>query len=244
MTTPDSSTPGLLRSEPRQLALSVGLRDDATLQNFYAKGNELAVQAVEGVAEGIGEPFVFLWGERGVGSSHLLQAACHCAGAYQRSALYLPLDQLLEHGPQMLEGLEGLDLICLDQLQVVIGQPVWEEALFHLFNRIRDAGNSLLIAADGAPRNLGIQLPDLASRLSWGVVFRLQALDDDGKVAALRQRATRRGFDLSEEVAQYILSRSPRGTEQLFALLDHLDQASLLAQRKVTIPFVKQALGW
>ena len=122
--------------------------------------------------------------------------------------------------------------------------PEWAEALFHLFNRIRDAGHYLLIAADAAPRQLEIALPDLDSRLRWGVVLRIQALDDDGKLAALRARAYDRGIDLSEEVAQFILNRSPRQTGELFLLLDHLDQASLSAKRKVTIPFVKQLLGW
>ncbi|MEH6473631.1 MAG: DnaA regulatory inactivator Hda [Halopseudomonas sp.] len=230
--------------QPHQLTLSVGLRDDATLENFYSHHNDLAVQAVEGVAEGVGEPFVYLWGEAGAGCSHLLQAACHCAGRYQRSAFYLPLDQLKMHGPGVLDGLESLDLICIDQLQQVAGQPEWDEALFHLFNRIRDGGKDLLVAADVAPRQLAVALPDLASRLSWGVVFRIQALDDEGKLAALCARAHDRGIELSGEVAQFIFHRSPRQTSELFELLERLDQASLSAQRKVTIPFVKQVLGW
>ncbi len=230
--------------KPRQLALSVGLRDDATLENFYSHHNDLAVQAIEGIAEGVGEPFVYLWGESGAGCSHLLQAACHGAGRYRRSAFYLPLDQFKAQGPTLLDGLDSLDLVCIDQLQQVAGLPDWEEALFHLFNRIRDAGNNLLMAADAAPRQLAVVLPDLASRLSWGMVLRIQALDDDGKLAALRARAHDRGIELSEEVAQFIFNRSPRQTGELFLLLDHLDQASLSAKRKVTIPFVKQLLGW
>ncbi len=229
---------------PRQLTLSVGLRDDATLANFYSHHNDLAVQAVEGVAEGVGEPFVYLWGESGAGCSHLLQAACHSAGRYRRSAFYLPLDQLGGHGPALLDGLDTLDLVCIDQLHRVAGQSEWEEALFHFFNRSRDAGNHLLIAAATAPRQLPVVLADLSSRLSWGVVLRIQALDDEGKLAALAARARDRGIEMSDEVTQFILHRSPRQTGELFALLDRLDQASLSAQRKVTIPFVKQVLGW
>ncbi len=229
---------------PQQLTLSVGLRDDATLANFYSHDNELTVKAVEEMAKGQGEPFIFLWGEPGAGCTHLLQAACHSTGRYQRSAFYLPLDLLLQQGPELLDGLDQLDLVCIDQIQLVLGDPIWEEALFHLFNRIRDAGNHLLVAADAAPRQLPIGLPDLASRLSWGLVFRLKALDDDGKLAALVARAHDRGIELSDDVTQFILHRSPRQTGELFALLDRLDQASLSEQRKVTIPFVKQVLGW
>jgi DnaA family protein len=230
--------------QPRQLTLSVGLRDDATLENFYCHHNDLAVQAVEGIAQGVGEPFVYLWGESGAGCSHLLQAACHRAGRYQRSGFYLPLDQFKLQGPELLDGLESLDLVCIDQLQQVAGLPEWEEALFHLFNRMRDTGSDLLIAADAPPRRLQVALPDLASRLSWGMVLRIQALDDGGKLAALRARARDRGIDLSEEVAHFIFNRSPRQTSELFRLLDQLDKASLSAKRKVTIPFVKQLLDW
>ncbi len=238
--------------QPHQLSLSVGLRDDATLENFYSHHNDLAVQAVERIAQGsdgaagdaVAEPFVYLWGEPGAGCSHLLQAACHRAGLHQRSAFYLPLDQFMNQGPRLLDGLETLDLVCIDQLQKVAGLAEWDEALFHLFNRIRDAGHQLLVAADAAPRQLAVALPDLASRLSWGVVLRIHALDDDGKMAALRARAHDRGIELDEGVVQYIFYRSPRQTHELFALLDRLDRASLSAQRKVTIPFVKQLLGW
>lgn len=231
---------------PTQLALSVGLRDDATFDNFYpgASGNALALQATEGLAEGVGEPYLYLWGESGAGCSHLLQAACHRAAEHGRQSLYLPLAQVRAYGPELLQGLEGLDLVCLDQLQSVVGDPLWEEALFHCYNRLRDSGTGLLIAADRPARQLSVALADLASRLSWGVVFNLQALQDDAKVAALRLRARGRGFDLSEEMALFILHRSPRRMNELFALLDRLDQASLSAKRKITIPFIKTTLGW
>lgn len=229
---------------PFQLALSFGMRDDTTLENFYPLRNEPVVRQLELLAAGDGEPYLFLWGDNGAGCSHLLQASCHRAGALGRSAFYLPLDQLLGHGPSVLEGLESLDLVCIDQLQLAVGSPEWEEPLFHLFNRLRDAGCSLLIAADRPPRQLFLKLPDLASRLSWGLVFRIWALDDDGKCEALKARAQQRGIDLADDVAQFIMHRSPRQTGELFALLNQLDRASLAAQRRITIPFVKEVMDW
>nr|WP_246481036.1 DnaA regulatory inactivator Hda [Motiliproteus sediminis] len=226
------------------MALSVGLRDDATFENFYPASNGLAQQATEGVAEGVGETYLYLWGEVGAGCSHLLQAACHRAAEHGRQSLYLPLEQLRDYGPELLEGLESLDLVCIDRVQEIAGDRLWEEALFHLYNRLRDAGTGLLVAADRAPRQLPIELADLASRLSWGMVFNLQVLDDDAKVAVLQARAHARGIDLSDEAALFILHRSPRQMNELFALLECLDEASLSAKRKVTIPFIKATLGW
>ena len=144
----------------------------------------------------------------------------------------------------MLDNVEFCDLVCLDDLQAIAGLPDWEEALFHAFNRLRDSGKQLLIAADAAPRELGIKLPDLQSRLSLALVFQLHELSDDDKLRALQLRASRRGLQLPDDVGRFILARSVRSMTVLFDTLEQLDHASLQAQRKLTIPFLKEALGW
>ncbi|WP_136064010.1 DnaA regulatory inactivator Hda [Modicisalibacter radicis] len=229
---------------PAQLPLGVGLRDDATFGNFLPGDNAALVAKLRAQLDDDGEAFIYLWGAPGSGRSHLLQAACHEASARDRRALYLPLDDLGHFPPHMLEEIERLDLVVIDDLDTVVGRKRWEEGLFHGFNRLRDAGKRLVIAASAAPRQLDIQLPDLASRLSWGMTFHLQRLDDVQRFEALQLRARSRGMQLPDEVARYILHRGPRQLNELFATLERLDRASLSAQRKLTIPFVKQALGW
>jgi len=228
---------------PFQIPLSVGLRDDARFENFYALGNELLCASLKAAAQGQGEQFIFIWGNAGVGCTHLLQAVCHEADPVGRTAAYLPLDELKHMGGGILEGMEFLDLICLDGIDAVAGDRRWEEALFHFFNRIREQGNTLIIAANAAPRHLGIQLPDLASRLSWGIVFQVQPLSDETKLKALQMRASARGLEFSDEVARYLLHHASRNMNDLTFLLDTLDQASLSAKRKVTIPFIKEVTG-
>ena len=93
-------------------------------------------------------------------------------------------------------------------------------------------------------RDSGLTLPDLSSRLAWGVVFQLQNLDDQDKQQMLQLRAALRGLQLPDEVARYILSRGARGMGELFTALERLDQASLQAQHRLTIPFVKRVMGW
>jgi DnaA family protein len=127
-------------------------------------------------------------------------------------------------------------------VHVIAGHAQWEEALFHLYNRVYDAGGRMILAANDLPKQIHIGLPDLASRLSWGIVFQLHALDDAEKVAVLIMRAHRRGMNLSDEVAKYILTHCPRHMGTLLAALDALDNASLAAQRRLTIPFVKEVL--
>ncbi len=229
---------------PFQLPLGIGLRDDATFVNFYASPSNQAVLAALTAPQEAVEPFVYLFGRPGVGCSHLLQAACHQAGVRRQRAVYLPLAELQGYTPALLEGMDSLDLICIDNIEQVAGKKRWEEALFHLFNQLRDSGRQLLIAADSAPAQVPIRLPDLKSRMSWGLTLQVHPLSDDEKVEALRMRARNRGLELSDEVGRYILGRSPRIMHQLFEVLERLDSASLRAKRKLTVPFVKQVMGW
>lgn len=231
-------------SSPWQLPLGVGPRDDATFDGFYAEASPAAVAALRAQACGKDEPLVFLWGGAESGRSHLLQAACHEATHHGLRSLYLPLAELGHFPPLMLEDVERLDLLAIDDVDRVIGRQRWEEGLFHSFNRMRDAGKRLAIAASASPRQLDIQLPDLASRLAWGATFHLQALTDEQRAEALKLRARERGMQLPDEVVRFILHRGPRRLSALFDALDRLDIASLSTHRRLTIPFVKEALGW
>jgi len=227
-----------------QLSLGIQLRDNASFGNYHPGGNREVMQAIRRSATGEGEQFIYLWGRSGIGKTHLLQAACRAAAARGAGCAYLPLRQFGEIPLAILDGLEDLGLVCVDDIQCVAGYKDWETALFHLYNRLRDGGAHLIISADAAPAAVGIALPDLASRLAWGLVLQLMPLDDYSKRVALQLRARARGFELPDSVARYLLRRSPRDMPALFELLDRLDQASLAAQRKLTIPFVKKVAGF
>lgn len=236
--------------KPLQLSLNVHLNDDATLDNYFTPcvgGNALALHAVrELVANNPSERFVYLWGAEGVGRSHLLQAACNAASASGLLCQYFPLDELTTFDAELLfENLEQINLICLDNLQHVLGQQHWDHALFHFYNRLRDKPHCrLLVSANCAPRDLASSLPDLVSRMAWGVAFHLSQLSDTEKILALKLRANTRGIELSDEVLTFILNHAPRAMNELFECLERIDKASLVEKRRVTIPFIKDALGW
>lgn len=227
----------------RQLTLAVQLRDEATFDNFLSSpANRVPIDSLRDQLESGGEPLVYLHGPVGSGKSHLLQASCHQAAA---RALYLPLAELVDYAPgDVLQGVETLDLVCLDDIQAVSGRRAWELALFDFYNRARQARCHMVIAADASPRELPVDLDDLRSRLSWGLVFQLALADDRAKADILCFRAERRGLALTPEVANYIIHRAPRHMEDLLALLDTLDENSLAEQRSLSMPFVKSVLGW
>jgi DnaA family protein len=226
-----------------QLPLGLTLKDSATFANFIAGPDSEVVLALQTCAQGQGEAFIYLAGAPGTGKTHLLQAACHEAAQRSGTVAYLPLQHVAEFDIGVLEGLERMALVCLDDVQSVAGQADWEQALFVLFNRLRDNGGRLIVSAISKPSQLGLSLADLSSRLGWGLTYVLQELDDDDKLLALRLRAQARGFELPDEVGRYLLLRLPRDMHALFAVLDRLDYASLVAQRRLTVPFIKSILG-
>lgn len=228
-------------SELNQLTLGVSLKDDATFANFFRGPNEQLVVELTQSARGQGERFFYITGLGGEGKTHLLQASCHEANLYQRRSLYLPLSELKHFSTSILEELEILDLVCIDDLHCISGLKDWEEAFFHAYNRIQDAGKTLIVTAQCLPKSLPI-LPDLVSRFVSGFCFHLKTLSDDEKLAVLIMRADRRGLHLSEEVGRFILNHCPRHMSTLLAALEALDKGSLAAQRKLTIPFVKSIL--
>jgi len=225
-----------------QLTLGVGLKDDATFINYYPGNNQQLVGELRKSARGEGERVIYFCSSGGEGCTHLLQACCHEANLFKRRSVFLPLANLIDFSPDIFEGLESLDLVCIDDLHRIAGKEHWEEAFFHAYNRIRDAGGRLIVTANVMPKSLGLALPDVVSRLAWGIAFQMQPLSDEEKLSVLIMRAERRGMMLSEEVGKFILTHCPRHMSTLFAALDALDKVSLAAQRKLTIPFVKTVL--
>jgi DnaA family protein len=225
-----------------QLPLGLSLRDSARFTSFFDGPNTEAVRCLQLAATGEGEPLVFLSGTAGLGKTHLLQAACHEAARLEQAAIYLPLHELTTLSSDLLEGMEEMQLVCVDDVDAIAGLPDWETGLFHLFNRMRTAGGRMLLTGSGRADRIGIVLPDLVSRLCWGVSYVLKPIDEDSMQAALMRQAQGRGLELPEDTAAFLLKRVPRDLPSVFELLDRLDAASMVEQRRLTIPFVKAVL--
>jgi DnaA family protein len=226
----------------RQLALDVRLADHAVFGNFTPGTNVALVDSLRRAAAGEGLSPVWCWGAQGSGKSHLLQASVAAAHERGAAAAYLPLRGLRSLTADILDGMAGLELVAIDDVSCVAGEAHWEAALFRLYEGLVPRGGHLVLAADVTPAQAGFRLPDLASRMAAGVVYRLQRLTDEEWLQALQRRALWRGFELPEETGRYLLGRVARGAASLFGLLDQLDRAALLEQKRLTIPFVRRVI--
>ena len=228
-----------------QLPLNLRLRDGSSFDNFLATRNHEPIDRLVAAANAssgslsVGERMLALWGEAGSGKTHLLQSACRLVQERGGAPAYIPLTEAEKFTPAILEDLEQAPLVCLDDIQKIAGERSWESALFSLYERTRSAGGALMVAGSAPPNRLGLSLPDLATRLGWGLVFHLLPLSDEDKLTALRLRAHNRGIEMPENAARYLLHRHPRDMHSLFNLLDRIDRASLVQQRRITIPFLR-----
>jgi DnaA-homolog protein len=219
----------------KQLALGVRLRADAVFESFWPGLNGEVIAALRMKDSGP----LWLWGAPGSGKTHLLQAVCSAAG---EAAAYFPLDRSLALPPDALAGFERTRVLCVDDVDAVAGDLDWERSLFRLFNEAAELRTRLIFAAAVPPRQADWSLEDWRSRAGSCVVYQVRDLDDAGRLEALRLRAAQRGLQLPYETSEYLLKRMPRDLPSLFEILDHLDEASLVAQRRLTIPFIRDAL--
>ena len=221
----------------QQLPLRVRLGEAARFDGYVAGPN---LEIVERLRSASPPRVLWLWGRRGTGKTHLLQAACAAANDAGGAATYLDLDA--GGGPQLLEGCESLDLVCLDGLERACDDADWNAAIFRLHTLMQDAPGRLYVASTAPPASLRFRLPDLRSRLLAAPVHQLQELDEAGQVEALARRAAARGLELPREAALYLVHRMPRDMHSLCGVLDRLDEAALAAQRRLTVPFLRQVL--
>ena len=225
-----------------QVPLAFEFQANQTFESYFAGQNaEVVAQLHELAADG-SEQQVFVWGDAGCGKTHLLQACCQLAKLNNKEPFYFKFNQQLPV-PTMLEGLEEIDLVVFDDIQYLAGNNDWELALFAFYNSHRQNGHKLLLAADCPPKFLPIVLPDLKTRMSWGLTLKIQRLNDQEILEALQVKALNLGFELSPLVGRFLLNHYVHDFPALWQLLEKIDRATLAAQRKLTIPFLKQILA-
>ncbi len=227
---------------PEQLPLQFEFQSNQNFSTYYPDGNEEVIAHLQQLYLN-DEQQIYLWGEQATGKTHLLQAVNIAASKQKLSVFYYNLHVPKLPSPSILEGLESFDLVCFDNIQLIAGNSEWEQAFFNFYNLHRDNNKKLLISADCPPKYLPLQLPDLKTRMSWGLTLKLKTLSDEQQLNALIYKANDLGFEIPHAVGRFLMNHYARDLPSIWDLLDKIEQATLSAKRKITIPFLKQIMN-
>jgi len=225
-----------------QVPLEFEFQGNQTFASFFPGNNAELLTQLRLLANDGEEQQLYIWGGVGSGKTHLLQACCQQAKQTGKDPFYLQLRADNLPSADLLDGLEELELVCFDDVHAIAGHPDWEQALFRFYNAHRQNNHQLLLAADCPPKYLAFELPDLKTRMSWGLTLKIQSLQEDQLIAALAYKAHFLGFELSPSVGKFLLNHWVHDLPSLWRLLDTIDHATLAEQRKLTIPFLKKIL--
>lgn len=214
----------------RQLLLELIPAAAPSLDNFVVGSNGEALTGLAAwLAPACRESSLLLWGEAGAGKTHLLRACAAEYASYTDAAA----------DPDLAGCGENQSVQVVDNVEALSAKG--QIALFNLFNRVKAAGARLLTAASQPPRQLQLR-EDLRTRLGSGLIYRLQALTDEEKVAALGAQASARGLRLPPDALAYLFARAPRDMRSLAAFLAALDRYSLEHKRPITLPLLREVL--
>ncbi|MDX1795899.1 MAG: DnaA regulatory inactivator Hda [Hydrogenovibrio sp.] len=236
-----------------QLPLKIGLREEACFETFVAETESLTLALADvqkNLKKASGQAFCFV-GPSGVGKTHLLQAACRYQIEIQQSkpsasaSVYLPLgDQSLPLVPAVLDGMEQISLVCVDDVDGVIGQTEWELALANLLMKAKSQGHSIMLSSQSFIGDWPIKTKELASAMMSVLPIDLAPLDSDKEIVyALQKHADKLGFKLPVEVCNFLIKQFSKDLQELLAVVGLLEEASFVQKRRITLPFVKQVLS-
>jgi DnaA family protein len=224
---------------PEQYPLHFEFRANQTFDDFFAGGNQPIVDELKQCVSGHNTQQIFLWGKSKQGKSHLLQACCHYAQHHKHSSFYFDLARYSGHKPSILLGLDDYDVVCIDNIDSILGREKWEQALSDFMQRHYERGHRLIISATNLPSHTIIKTSDLKTRLSWGAIIQLKTLVNTSSVDALIFKAAAMGLEISPQVGRFLIIQHQAELDSLWGLLEKLDRASLAAKRKLTVPFLK-----
>lgn len=213
-----------------QMLLGIAPEWQPDLENFVVGRNQELLSALRhALTSASGERGLYVWGETGSGKSHLLQAAVDRARRSGQTAIFARGTV-----PEIAQVVAVDDVETLDDAAQI--------ELFALYNRLRESGGMLLVSGHAAPTHLQLR-DDLRTRLGWGLVYQVHALNDEEKAQALLRHSQARGFELPHEVTQYLLRHGRRDLPYLLEVLDELDAHCLrLKKRAATVPLLKEIM--
>ena len=227
-------------SNPKQLTFPWNKDNKSSFDSFYA--SKLNKHLLSLLQNNTFKDDLLIFGTKDSGKTYLLQALCNHFSNQGKSSFYLPMKQAKELSVDILESLENMELVCIDGIESIVGNKVWEIGLFNLINRSLNSENRLIFTSSKNIDVMNFELTDLDSRLRKIQSHELYALADDEILSALKHIANLRSIELGSKEAQYLLTYANRNISDLVQILESLDQLSMEMKRKITIPLIKEVI--
>ena len=227
-------------SNPKQLTFPWNKDNKSSFDSFYAR--KLNKHLLSLLQNNAFKDDLLIFGTKDSGKTYLLQALCNYFSNQGKSSFYLPMKQAKELSVDILESLESMELVCIDGIESIAGNKVWEIGLFNLINRSLNSENRLIFTSSKNIDVMNFELKDLDSRLRKIQSHELYALADDEILSALKHIANLRSIELGSKEAQYLLTYANRNISDLVQILESLDQLSMEMKRKITIPLIKEVI--
>ena len=219
-----------------QLGLPISLNSKMLLDNFI--GNSELLNYINSLSYNNEASEIYVYGEEGLGKTHLLQGAVISALNDGENAIYIDCNDLFpEH---ILDSVDEFKLISIDNINFINNTN--QDLFFDFYNRARQSKNiTVVVSGNCLPSNLNI-MKDMKTRLSLAVVFKLDILDDDSTMVVLNNQMSERNLTIDSKVYKYLFKNYSRDLKVLLSVINDLDKLSLQSKQAISIPFVKKTL--
>lgn len=188
------------------------------------------------------ERIFYLWGPSGSGKSHLLQSSNNYINKIGQKSMYIGLKNHSIIKPEIFEDLDQFSMICLDDIDMVLSENSWQEAIYHCLELSENNNIKIIVSAKNNLSETTIARPESYSRLAASYRHKIELLNEEQLFKALKIRAKLRQIPISEEVFKYISHYGPRDSKSIFKLLDKLCDESLIYQKKINQKMVREIL--
>jgi chromosomal replication initiator protein len=258
---PGTPTPSPVSSESRmsdeEAARASGLNPRYSFERFVVGANsQLAAAACRGVADSPAQLYnpLFIYGDTGLGKTHLMHAVGHEILSRNRSAkiAYVPSEQFtnemiaaIQGGrtPEFRQRYRQIDVLLVDDVHFLRNKEGTQEEFFHTFNSLYDAHKQIVITSDRPPQEIPGLQERLVSRFEWGLVTDIKPPDFETRVAILRKKAAEDRLVIEDAVIEFIARNRKTSVRQLEGAVIKLLAYSSLTRREISLDLAREALG-
>jgi chromosomal replication initiator protein len=239
-------------------ASNTSLNSRYTFAQFViGKSNELAAAAAHAIAQAPGKiynPF-FIYGDTGLGKTHLMQAVGHAIYEREPSTriTFVGTEQFTNEmvyaiqtrtNHEFRRRYRETDLLLIDDVQFLKGKESTQEEFFHTFNALYEAGRQIIITSDRPPSEIGGLEARLVSRFQWGMVADIELPDFEHRIAILQQKAQQDDLEttIPDDVVRFVAEHVRSSVRELEGSIIKLLAYASLRHKPVTIEVAQEAL--